>query len=83
MLFALGVQAQTQQPAKIHRIGWLAAGSASGVAPLTDAFRQGLRQLGYVEGKNIVIEFRYAEGKFDRLADLVQRSFTSRLMSSL
>ena len=70
MLFALGVQAQTQQPAKIHRIGWLAAGSASGVAPLTDAFRQGLRQLGYVEGKNIVIEFRYAEGKFDRLADL-------------
>ena len=44
--------------------GRLAAGSPSGVAPLTDAFRQGLRQLGYVEGKNIVIEYRYAEGKF-------------------
>ena len=70
MLFALGVQAQTQQPAKIHRIGWLASGSASGIAPLTDAFRQGLRQLGYVEGKNIVIEYRYAEGKFDRLPEL-------------
>jgi len=62
--------AEAQQPVKISRIGWLAAGSPSGVAPLTDAFRQGLRQLGYVEGKNIVIEFRYAEGKFDRLPDL-------------
>ena len=65
-----GVGAQAQQPAKIPRIGWLASGSASGIAPLTDAFRQGLRQLGYVEGKNIAIEFRYAEGKFDRLQDL-------------
>ena len=61
---------EAQQPKKIPMIGWLASGSASGVAPLTDAFRQGLRQLGYVEGKNIVIEFRYAEGKFDRLPDL-------------
>jgi ABC-type uncharacterized transport system substrate-binding protein len=70
MLLVLGFPAEGQQPAKISRIGWLAAGSPSGVAPLTDAFRQGLRQLGYVEGKNIVIEFRYAEGKFDRLPDL-------------
>src|SRR5262245_54502121 len=62
--------ADAQQPTKTSRIGWLAAGSASGVAPLTDAFRQGLRQLGYIEGKNIVIEFRHAEGKFDRLPDL-------------
>jgi ABC-type uncharacterized transport system substrate-binding protein len=61
---------QAQQPAKISRIGWLASGSPSGVAPLTDAFRQGLRQLGYVEGKNVVVEYRYAEGKFDRLPDL-------------
>jgi ABC-type uncharacterized transport system substrate-binding protein len=70
MLLVLGFPAEAQQQTKIPRIGWLAAGSASGVAPLTDAFRQGLRQLGYVEGKNIVIEFRYAEGKFDRLPDL-------------
>ena len=70
VLFSLCVPVEAQQTAKISRIGWLAAGSASGVAPLTDAFRQGLRQLGYVEGKNIVIEFRYAEGKFDRLPDL-------------
>jgi len=59
-----------QQAGKIPKIGWLAAGSAAGVAPLTGAFRQGLRQLGYVEGKDIVIEYRYAEGKFDRLPDL-------------
>jgi putative ABC transport system substrate-binding protein len=70
MLFALCGSAQAQQPAKIPKIGWLAAGSPSGVAPLVGAFRQGLRQLGYVEGKNLVIEFRYAEGKFDRLPDL-------------
>jgi putative ABC transport system substrate-binding protein len=70
MLLVLGFPAEAQQPAKISRIGWLAAGSPSGVAPLTDAFRQGLRQLSYVEGKNIVIEFRYAEGKFDRLPEL-------------
>jgi len=69
-ILAFGNPTGAQQPAKVPRIGWLAAGSASGVAPLTDAFRQGLRQLGYVEGKNIVIEFRYAEGKFDRLPDL-------------
>ena len=70
MLLVLCSSVQAQQPAKISRIGWLASGSASGIAPLTDAFRQGLRQLGYVEGKNIVIEYRYAEGKFDRLPDL-------------
>ena len=70
LLLTLCVPAEAQQTAKIPKVGWLAAGSASGVAPLTDAFRQGLRQLGYVEGKNIIIEFRYAEGKFDRLPDL-------------
>jgi ABC-type uncharacterized transport system substrate-binding protein len=70
MLFVLCPPTQAQQPAKISRIGWLAGGSPSGVAPLTDAFRQGLHQLGYVEGKNVAIEYRYAEGKFDRLPDL-------------
>lgn len=63
-------QVEAQQLAKIARVGWLASGSPSGVAPLTGAFRQGLRELGYVEGKNIAIEVRYAEGKFDRLPDL-------------
>jgi len=62
--------AEAQQTKKVPTIGWLAAGSPSGVAPLTGAFRQGLRELGYVEGKNIAIEYRYAKGKFDRLPDL-------------
>ena len=67
---ALIVSSPAQQPQKLSRVGWLAAGSPSGVAPLTNAFREGLRQLGYVEGKNIAIEYRYAEEKFDRLPDL-------------
>ena len=70
LLFALCAPTEAQQPAKIPKIGCLAGGSPSGIAPLTDAFRQGLHQFGYVEGKNIAIEYRYAEGKFDRLPDL-------------
>jgi putative ABC transport system substrate-binding protein len=70
MLFALCFSAQAQQPTKVPRIGFLIGGSASTVAARTEAFRQGLRELGYVEGKNIVIEWRYAEGKLDRLPAL-------------
>jgi putative ABC transport system substrate-binding protein len=62
--------ASAQQPAKIHRIGYLSGGFPSANALRTDAFRQGLRELGYVEGKNIVIEYRYPEGKPDRLPAL-------------
>jgi putative ABC transport system substrate-binding protein len=58
------------QPKKIPRIGLIAAPSASIMSTRTEAFRQGLRELGYAEGKNIVIEFRYAEGKLDRLPAL-------------
>ena len=67
MLFALSFAAEAQQPTKIPRIGFLGATSASALAARIEAFRQGLRELGYVEGKNIVIEWRYAEGKLDRL----------------
>jgi putative tryptophan/tyrosine transport system substrate-binding protein len=70
MLFALSYSASAQQPAKIHRIGYLSGGFPSANALRTDAFRQGLRELGYVEGKNIVIEYRYPEGKPDRLPAL-------------
>jgi len=59
-----------QQPTKVPRIGFLIGGSASAVAARTEAFRQGLRDLGYVEGKNIVIEWRSAKGKLDRLPAL-------------
>ena len=66
---------EAQQPAKVPRIGYLTPASPSAVSARTEAFRQGLHDLGYVEGKNIVIEYRYAEGKLDRLpalaADLV------------
>jgi putative tryptophan/tyrosine transport system substrate-binding protein len=70
MLFALCPSAEAQQPTKIPRIGYLVAGYPSDIQARTDAFRQGLRELGYVEGKNIVIEQRYAEGKIDRLSQL-------------
>jgi ABC-type uncharacterized transport system substrate-binding protein len=70
MLFALCSSAEAQQPTKVPRIGYLAAASLSANAARTEAFRQGLRDLGYVEGKNIFIEWRYAEGQFDRLPDL-------------
>src|SRR5688500_5082369 len=63
----LGAEAQ---PAKVARIGFLAPTSASSNPERVEAMFAGLRELGYVEGKNIVIEFRWAEGKFDRLPDL-------------
>jgi putative tryptophan/tyrosine transport system substrate-binding protein len=66
-LAACGAVAQAQQPKKVPRIGYLSASSASQVLSRTEAFRQGLQELGYVEGKNVVIEFRYAEGNFDHL----------------
>src|SRR5262245_42991034 len=70
MLFALCYSAWAQQPKKIPRIGFLGASSPSAISARIDAFRKGLHELGYVEGKNIVIEYRYAEGKLDRLSAL-------------
>lgn len=76
ILLAGAVLAEAQQPAKVPRIGLLIASSPSAASPRIEAFRHGLTELGYVEGKNIVIEYRYAEGKPDRLpalaADLVR-----------
>ena len=66
----IGVVAEAQQPTKIPRIGFLSSLSPAAVAARMDVFRQGLRELGYVEGQNIIIEYRYAEGKLDRLPDL-------------
>jgi putative ABC transport system substrate-binding protein len=62
--------AHPQQPGKVPRIGFLGITSEAGLGDRLAAFRQGLRDLGYVEGKNLVIEFRWAEGKYDRLPDL-------------
>ena len=63
----LGVRAQ-QRTGKVHRIGYLGSGTA--VPLMLDAFRQGLRELGWVEGQNIVIDYRFAEGQYDRLPGL-------------
>jgi len=72
LLLASCLSAWAQQTAKVPRIGFLVAGrgTSSSMAGRIDAFRKGLRDLGYVEGKNIVIEYRYANGKLDRLPNL-------------
>jgi ABC-type uncharacterized transport system substrate-binding protein len=69
LLLTLSVPAVAQQQKKFARIGVLSPGSP-GPSPLVDAFRQGLRELGYVEGQNIVIEYRFAEAKTEPLRDL-------------
>jgi putative ABC transport system substrate-binding protein len=71
MLFALCSSADAQQPTKVPRIGFVSGGNANSPPPLIEAFRQGLRDLGYIEGKNILIEYRYSEGKDDRLPSVV------------
>jgi putative ABC transport system substrate-binding protein len=70
MLLGVALTAEAQQPVRIPRIGILITASASSFSARVEAFRQRLRELGYVEGKNIVIEYRYAEGKRERLSAL-------------
>ena len=75
VLFALCHSASAQQQAKVYRIGYLTNASLSAITARTEPFRQGLRELGYVEGKNIIIEWRPAEGKRDR-----QRALAAELV---
>jgi putative tryptophan/tyrosine transport system substrate-binding protein len=70
MLFALTESVEAQQARKVPRIGFLGATSPAAISARLYAFRQGLRELGYDEGKNILIEYRYAEAKLDRLSAL-------------
>jgi len=70
MLFALSLSAEAQQPTKVPRTAYLSASSSSTNPERIEAFWQGLRELRYVEGKNIVIEWRHAEEKIDRLPAL-------------
>src|SRR5262245_61091696 len=76
MLFVLCVSAEAQQPKKIHRMGYLSSLSPSSESNRSEAIRIALRELGYVEGQNIAIEYRYGDGKPDRApeiaADLVR-----------
>ena len=77
--------ASAQQPA-VPVIGFLNSASADGYAPMSSAFKQGLREIGYVEGSNVVIEYRWAENQYDRLpalaADLVSRRVTAIFANS-
>ena len=67
-----GALAHAQQPAKVPRIGYISGtGDAINQGPFVEALRQGLLKLGYVEGKNFVIEYRGAEGKLDRIPSIV------------
>ncbi|MGB9001510.1 MAG: ABC transporter substrate-binding protein, partial [Pseudolabrys sp.] len=63
--------AHAQQAGKVHRIGFLGSATAAGSAKAVESLRTGLREFGYVEGTNIGIEFRWAEGTYDRLPHLV------------
>ncbi|MBI2531813.1 MAG: ABC transporter substrate-binding protein [Deltaproteobacteria bacterium] len=70
MLSALSFSVAAQQTGKIPRIGYLSSLSASSDSSRNDAFRQGLKELGYIEEKNVAIEYEFAQGKLDRLPDL-------------
>ena len=76
VLLAAPLAAEAQQASKVHRIGLLAPSDAHAGTPYVEAFRQGLRELGWVEGNNCVIEYRWADGRLERLpalaADLVR-----------
>ncbi len=70
ILLSAAVPVRAQQPVRIPRIGLLIAASAASNAARVEAFRQRLREIGYVEGKNLVVEYRYADGKLERLPEL-------------
>ena len=70
VLLALGVIAEAQQPKKVPRIGYLSTVDPATESTRAEAIRLALRELGYIEGQNIAIEYRYAEGKRDRLPEL-------------
>jgi putative ABC transport system substrate-binding protein len=71
-LLAAPLAAQAQQADRVFRIGVLGHSSASASAGRIEAFRQGLRDLGYVEGKNVALDYRWSEGKQDRLPELAK-----------
>jgi len=72
LLFVLCLSAEAQPPTKVARIGYLSPGDPVGRGYRTEAFRQGLKALGYIEGKNILMEYRYAEARMERLPELAR-----------
>jgi putative ABC transport system substrate-binding protein len=73
------VVARAQQPGEVRHIGFLGSATAAGSAKAVDSLRTGLRELGYVEGANITIEFRWAEGNYDRLSQLVTELIATKV----
>jgi ABC-type uncharacterized transport system substrate-binding protein len=71
VLVALGVIAEAQQPKKVPRIGYLSPSDPGSESTRSEAIRRALRELGYIEGQNIAIEYRYAEGKVDQFPELL------------
>jgi putative ABC transport system substrate-binding protein len=70
LVLVLGVAAEAQQPKKVARIGYLSNGNAASVSARAEGVRLALRERGYIEGQNIAFEYRYTEGKRDRLPEL-------------
>jgi putative tryptophan/tyrosine transport system substrate-binding protein len=70
VLLAAPIAATAQPASKVQRVGFLVGSSSAGSQANADAFRQGLRELGWVEGRNIVVEYRFADGRYDRLPEL-------------
>ena len=79
VLLSTAPRLEAQQPTKIPRIAFLGTASASVVADRVDAFRKGLRELGYLEGENILIEYRFGEGKSDEVASLATELARSKV----
>src|SRR5215831_10431812 len=78
-MLALCFPVWAQQPGKVHRIGYLAASDAAGESARSEEIRLALRELNYIEGQNIAFEYRYAEGKVDRLPDLAAELVRSKV----
>jgi putative ABC transport system substrate-binding protein len=70
---------RAQQTGRVHRIGFLGSATAAGSTKAVESFRTGLREFGYVEGQNVVIEFRWAEERYDRLPQLVRELIATRV----
>src|SRR5262245_27130046 len=69
-VFGAPLKAKAQQPMRRYLLGYLSSGSPSSAPHLIPAFKQGLRELGWIEGQNIVTEYRFADGRFERLPNL-------------
>src|SRR5215468_6734843 len=79
LIFAASLTALAQPTGKTYRIGYLSGGSPTASARNVEAFRQGLLDFGWVEGQNIVVEYRFAEGRVERLPDLAAELVRSKV----